>query len=207
MTYDALIEKIRLKSSSIINDWESLRAEKIFGAMINSLGDVANTAKLATRQEPLSIISGTVDYNIRTQIADDVGEIYQLRLPTGEIIEKPLDEFEDIKAKYATNEFDESARTGTPKYFKVWEVPTALTLYIESAAQITPTSVEINCTTNKHTTAVLNYGTTSGSLTTSVSDTTAKRYHSFIVTGLKTDQEYYWTVIVTTPKKFFICHH
>jgi hypothetical protein len=63
--------------------------------------------------------------------------------------------------------------------------------------QVSPTEVDIMCDTNRLTTAVLHYGTTSISLVNTITHSTPSRYHNFPITGLTTDQEYYYQIIVT----------
>jgi hypothetical protein len=120
MTYDQILEKIKLKSSGIIKDWESLRYEKIYSALNDGLRDISNKARFTTKQASLSIVAGTSDYTISTAVATDVGEIYQIQLSTGEIVGKSLEEFEEIKTREVTAESETATSTGTPLYYKVW---------------------------------------------------------------------------------------
>lgn len=96
MTYDTLIEKIRLKSIKLLKLGD-LQSPIVYDAINDALRDIANKARFTTKQATLSIVAGTVDYDIATTIATDVGEIYQIQIPTGEIVGKPLDEFEELK--------------------------------------------------------------------------------------------------------------
>lgn len=63
--------------------------------------------------------------------------------------------------------------------------------------QVSPTQVDVMCDTNRLTTAVLHYGTSALSLVNTITHATPSRYHDFPITGLTTDQEYYYQITVT----------
>jgi hypothetical protein len=109
MTYDQLIEKVRLKALGLLKT-NQLMSPIVYDAINDAAREVANKARFTTKTATLSIVAGTVDYDIASTIAADVGEIYQIQIPTGEIVGKSVDEFEDLKL---------AGTISTPEYYEL----------------------------------------------------------------------------------------
>ncbi|MBP6884015.1 MAG: S8 family serine peptidase [Candidatus Pacebacteria bacterium] len=74
---------------------------------------------------------------------------------------------------------------------------TALKITSYSVSKKTTTSVTITWTTNQATTGVVNFGTSSGNFTKSVSDTNLSTTHTLTLTGLTKNTTYYYQISAT----------
>jgi hypothetical protein len=71
------------------------------------------------------------------------------------------------------------------------------TIYLPSTEESDPNTVVITWATGGQSTGIIQYGTSPTALTTTVTDNTWTRYHSKTITGLLTDQEYYFKITAT----------
>ena len=144
MTFDQVIQKIRVRGYEFLKDTRYYEAGLIYDAINDAIRNLALSKNIESTATSLSIVAGTRDYTISSSIGADVQEIVQIDLDTGEIRPKTIWAFQEELHSLTLDEDD--LTQGTPEYFRVWNgvlrlVPTpnlaatATVYYLKNVAQ------------------------------------------------------------------------
>lgn len=118
MTYDQIIEKVRLRGFDWLQGTRYYESGAVYDALHAAVRHIFHVTKQHEASATLSLVAGTRDYTISSSIASDADSIIYVSIDTGSIEPLNLREFQNEIFFDVDDEDDITA--GTPTHYRVF---------------------------------------------------------------------------------------